>query len=83
MGKNKEAIYDARELGVGKMFVLGIQHMFAMFGATVLVPLITGLDVASTLLFAGLGTLLFHLITAARCRRSWARLSHSSADMRR
>lgn len=32
MGKNKEAIYDARELGVGKMFVLGIQHMFAMFG---------------------------------------------------
>lgn len=66
MGKNKEAIYDARELGVGKMFVLGIQHMFAMFGATVLVPLITGLDVASTLLFAGLGTLLFHLITGGK-----------------
>lgn len=66
MVKNKEAIYDARELGVGRMLVLGIQHMFAMFGATVLVPLITGLDVATTLLFAGLGTLLFHLITGGK-----------------
>ncbi len=66
MEKNKEAIYDARELGVGRMLVLGLQHMFAMFGATVLVPLITGLDVASTLLFAGLGTLLFHLITGGK-----------------
>lgn len=66
MEKNKEAIYDARELGVGRMLVLGLQHMFAMFGATVLVPLITGLDVASTLLFAGLGTLLFHLVTGGR-----------------
>ena len=45
------------------MFVLGFQHMFAMFGATVLVPILTGLDVSTTLLFAGLGTLLFHLIT--------------------
>ena len=58
--KNQEAIYDARSLGAGKMFVLGVQHMFAMFGATVLVPLITGLSVSSTLLFAGVGTLLFH-----------------------
>lgn len=61
IGEN--GIYDARELGIPRMLVLGIQHMFAMFGATVLVPLLTGLDVASTLLFAGLGTLLFHLIT--------------------
>ena len=38
------AVYDARELGKGKMFLLGFQHMFAMFGATVLVPLLTGLD---------------------------------------
>lgn len=58
-----EGIYDARTLGTPKMLVLGVQHMFAMFGATVLVPLLTGLDVATTLLFAGLGTLLFHLIT--------------------
>ena len=44
-----------------------------MFGATVLVPALTGLDVAAALLFAGLGTLLFHLITEpARCPRSWA-----------
>ena len=50
------AVYDARELGKGKMFLLGFQHMFAMFGATVLVPLLTGLDVQTTLLMAGLGT---------------------------
>lgn len=58
-----EAIYDARELGGARMTVLGIQHLFAMFGATVLVPALTGLNVATTLFFAGLGTLLFHLIT--------------------
>ena len=58
-----EPIYDARSLGVPRMLVLGVQHMFAMFGATVLVPALTGLSVSATLLFAGLGTLLFHLIT--------------------
>ncbi len=58
-----QAIYDARSLGTGRMLVLGLQHMFAMFGATVVVPLITGLNVSTTLLFAGLGTLLFHLIS--------------------
>ena len=63
MGKNKDGIYDARTLGRPKMFVLGIQHMFAMFGATILVPMITGLDVSTTLLMAGLGTLLFHFLT--------------------
>lgn len=56
------AVYDARELGKGKMFLLGFQHMFAMFGATVLVPLLTGLDVQTTLLMAGLGTILFHIL---------------------
>ena len=58
-----QGIYDARQLGRPKMFVLGAQHMFAMFGATVLVPALTGLSVSSTLLFAGLGTLLFHFLT--------------------
>ena len=58
-----QAIYDARVLGTPRMLVLGLQHVFAMFGATVLVPLLTGLSVSTTLLFAGLGTLLFHLIT--------------------
>ena len=62
-GIGNQPIYDARPLGGGKMLILGLQHMFAMFGATVVVPLITGLDVATTLLFAGLGTLLFHLIS--------------------
>ncbi|MBR1574130.1 MAG: uracil-xanthine permease [Bacteroidales bacterium] len=60
---NQNAIYDARQLGRGKMFTLGLQHMFAMFGATVLVPVITGLSMSATLLFAGLGTLIFHLLT--------------------
>ena len=63
---NNEAIYDARTLGYPKMVVLGLQHTFAMFGATVLVPLLTGLNVSTTLLFAGLGTLLFHLITKGK-----------------
>ena len=56
----QNAIYDARQLGMPRMLILGVQHLFAMFGATVLVPLLTGLDVSVTLLFAGLGTLLFH-----------------------
>ena len=62
----EEGIYAARPLGKGRMFLLGFQHMFAMFGATVLVPILTGLDVSTTLLFAGLGTLLFHLITGGK-----------------
>lgn len=56
-------IYDARELGTSKMLILGLQHMFAMFGATVLVPILTGIPVSAALFFAGVGTLLFHLIT--------------------
>ena len=66
MANQKDAIYNARELGTVKMLVLGFQHMFAMFGATVLVPLLTGLDIATTLLMAGLGTLLFHLISKGK-----------------
>ena len=61
--KQSDAVYDARTLGVPKMLLLGFQHMFAMFGATVLVPALTGLSVSATLLFAGAGTLLFHLIS--------------------
>ena len=64
--QTSEAIYDARKLGTPKMLVLGIQHMFAMFGATVLVPALTGLSVSATLLFAGLGTLLFHFISKGK-----------------
>ncbi|MCR4902494.1 MAG: uracil-xanthine permease family protein [Butyrivibrio sp.] len=60
---NEQAIYNAKELGGAKVTILGLQHMFAMFGSTVLVPLLTGLSVSTTLLFAGLGTLLFHLIS--------------------
>ena len=64
--QTNEAIYDAKSLGTAKTLVLGLQHLFAMFGATVLVPAITGLNVSTTLLFAGLGTLLFHLITGRK-----------------
>ena len=63
MADNKNGIYDAKSLGIPKMLILGLQHLFAMFGATVLVPIITGLSVSTTLLCAGLGTLLFHLIS--------------------
>ncbi|MDR2547258.1 MAG: uracil-xanthine permease family protein [Lachnospiraceae bacterium] len=62
-GDNFRGIMDATKLGKPKMLLLGAQHMFAMFGATVLVPALTGLDVSTTLLFAGIGTLLFHLLT--------------------
>ena len=61
--ENNEAVYDVKTLGTPKTLILGLQHLFAMFGATVLVPALTGLNVSTTLLFAGLGTLLFHLIT--------------------
>lgn len=66
MSDNKNAIYDVKTLGYPKMFVLGVQHLFAMFGATVLVPALTGLSVSATLLFAGLGTLLFHFLTKGK-----------------
>ena len=63
MNTDNQGIYDARQLGKPKFAILGIQHLFAMFGATILVPLITGLDVSATLLFAGIGTLIFHLVS--------------------
>ncbi len=63
---NNEPIIDARILGRGKMIILGLQHTFAMFGATVLVPILTGLPIATTLLMAGIGTLMFHLITKGK-----------------
>ena len=64
----KGPIRDARTLGVPKMLVLGLQHMFAMFGATVLVPILVNsyglpLSIQTTLFFVGIGTLFFHLCT--------------------
>ena len=59
-------IYDVRELPLAKTLLLGVQHCFAMFGATILVPLLTGLDISTTLFMAGAGTLLFHLITGGK-----------------
>ena len=64
----QEAVTDARTLGAPRMLILGLQHLFAMFGATVLVPILVQgyglpLSIQTTLLMAGLGTLLFHLCT--------------------
>ena len=61
-----DAIRDARQLGLPKMLILGIQHLFAMFGATILVPILVQgyglpLNIQTTLFFAGVGTLFFHL----------------------
>ena len=62
----EDAIHDAKQLSVAKILILGLQHVFAMFGATVLVPMLTGLSISTTLLMAGLGTLLFHIITKGK-----------------
>ena len=66
-------IKDARALGIPKMMLLGLQHMFAMFGATILVPILVnsyfegeGLSIQVTLFCAGIGTLLFHLLTKSK-----------------
>lgn len=61
-----EPIRDARKLGTGKMLILGIQHMFAMFGASVLVPFLFGINPAVVLFMNGLGTLLFILVTKGK-----------------
>ena len=65
---NQEPVRDARKLGLPKMLILGLQHMFAMFGATVLVPILVNnyglpLSIQTTLFFAGIGTLFFHVCT--------------------
>lgn len=67
MNENNMVIKDARTLGLPKMLLLGLQHMFAMFGATILVPILVntyfegeGLSIQVTLMCAGLGTLFFH-----------------------
>ncbi len=69
--KNMDAVYDATKLGTAKMLVLGVQHLFAMFGATILVPILVsgmfGLESAEmiqlALFCAGAGTLFFHVCT--------------------
>ncbi|MDD6789110.1 MAG: uracil-xanthine permease family protein [Lachnospira sp.] len=71
MSKNRiqigeEPVFDARQLGTGRVLILAFQHLFAMFGATVLVPVLTGISVSDTLLFAGIGTLLFHLLSKGK-----------------
>ncbi len=64
----EEGLRDARQLGIPRMLILGLQHMFAMFGATILVPILVQgyglpMSIQVTLFFAGIGTLLFHVLT--------------------
>ena len=70
MNESNGVLRDARKLGIPKMLILGLQHMFAMFGATILVPILVntyfngeGLSIQVTLICAGIGTLFFHLCT--------------------
>lgn len=63
---DNEPIYDAGKLGALKIGILGFQHLFAMFGATIIFPVLTGLPVLTTLFCSGIGTLLFHLITKGK-----------------
>ncbi len=58
--------WNAIKLENGKEYLLAVQHLFAMFGATILVPLLTGMNVSVALVTAGLGTLLFHLVTKGK-----------------
>ncbi|MDD3655245.1 MAG: solute carrier family 23 protein [Atribacterota bacterium] len=63
---NQQEIIDYTEKGLTQTIVLGLQHGFTMFSATILVPIITGLDVSVALFMAGIGTLIFHLVTKNR-----------------
>lgn len=63
---SQDGIYNVKQLGLPKTLLLGFQHTFAMFGATVLVPILTGLSISTTLFMAGIGTLLFHLLTKGK-----------------
>ena len=67
MNQKNEGIYDARgQLGWPKTIVLGFQHMFAMFGASVLVPFLFGINPAVVLFMNGVGTLLFMVLTKGK-----------------
>ena len=76
-----EPVRDARKLGVGKMLILGIQHMFAMFGATVLVPIVTGLSVQVTLICAASAPCFSISAPSLRCRLFLVRLLLFWADL--
>lgn len=83
-----EGIYDAKKLGIPQMLILGLQHMFAMFGATILVPILVnnyfhgeGLSIQVTLFCAGFGTLLFHVLTKLKVPAFLGSSLHFLADL--
>ncbi len=64
---SNRAVYDVHEVPpLAQMIPLSVQHLFAMFGATVLVPILTGMNPSLALLTSGLGTLLFQLFTRGK-----------------
>ena len=63
---NQKEIRNVRELGIPRAILLGLQHVFTLFASTVLVPILTGLDVGVALIMSGIGTLLFHFITKGK-----------------
>jgi uracil permease len=64
---SQKTFVDVHETpAITRLLPLSIQHLFAMFGATVLVPILTGLDPATALLASGVGTILFLLITKGK-----------------
>lgn len=66
--EEKKLLIDIREKpSTGKWFILSFQHVFAMFGSTVLVPMLTGLPINTALLCSGIGTFIYILCTKARC----------------
>ena len=67
MSQNKKLILDAKDRpSTGKWIALSFQHVFAMFSATVLVPMLTGLPISVALFASGVGTLIYILCTHAK-----------------
>ena len=64
--RSEPAIRASDAISINKQLVFGLQHLFTMFGATVLVPILTGLDISVALFTAGVGTLFFHLVTKGK-----------------
>lgn len=90
MNERNEAIRDVSKIGLPKTLLLGLQHMFAMFGATILVPILVnnyfdgeGLSIQVTLFCAGLGTLFFHCCTKLKVPAFLGSLSHFWVDFTR
>ena len=73
-----QIIMENKNLNPVQKTIVGVQFLFVAFGATVLVPLLVGMDPSVALFTAGIGTLIFHLVTKGKVPSSWAVVSPSS-----